>query len=106
MSLENVLKSTVAAAVATLTAALFAAAPALVHAQESSTRLTRAQVRQELADLASVGYSAGGGQDPTYPSKVQDAMQRLAAKRAAQSAYGAGTSGSSQAGSGHSAAAQ
>jgi hypothetical protein len=101
---ENVLKSTVAAAVATLTAALFAAAPALVHAQESGTRLTRAQVRQELADLASVGYSAGGGEDPTYPSKAQEAMQRLAAKRAEQSAYGAGTSGSTQAGAGRSAA--
>ncbi|MBN3756366.1 DUF4148 domain-containing protein [Paraburkholderia sp. Tr-20389] len=98
------MKSTVVAAVATLTAALFAAAPALVHAQEPSTRLTRAQVRQELADLASVGYNAGGGEDPTYPAKAQEAMQRLAAKRAAQSAYGAGASGSSQAGAGHSAA--
>ena len=99
---ENVLKSTVAA-VAMLTA-LFAAAPALVHAQESGTRVTRAQVRQELADLASVGYRAGGGEDPTYPSKAQEAMQRLAAKRAEQSAYGAGTSGSSQAGAGRAAA--
>ena len=98
------MKSTVAAAVAALTAALFAAAPALVHAQESGTRLTRAQVRQELADLASVGYSTGGGEDPTYPSKAQEAMQRLAAKRAEQSAYGAGTSGSSQAGTGRSTA--
>ncbi|WP_158510959.1 DUF4148 domain-containing protein [Paraburkholderia caribensis] len=98
------MKSTVAAAVAMLTAALLAAAPALTQAQEPSTRLTRAQVRQELADLASVGYQAGGGEDPTYPSKVQDAMQRLAAKRAAQSAYGAGTSGSSQTGAGHPAA--
>jgi hypothetical protein len=103
--LENVLKSTVAAAVAMLTAALLAAAPALTQAQEPSTRLTRAQVRQELADLASVGYHAGGGEDPTYPSKVQDAMQRLAAKRAAaESAYGAGTSGSSQTGAAHPAA--
>ncbi|WP_165904462.1 DUF4148 domain-containing protein [Paraburkholderia hospita] len=98
------MKSTVAAAVAMLTAALLAAAPALTQAQESSTRVTRAQVRQELADLASVGYRAGGGEDPTYPSKVQDAMQRLAATRAAQSAYGAGTSGSSQTGAVHPAA--
>ncbi len=93
------MKSTVAAAVATLTAALFAAAPALTHAQEPSTRLTRAQVRQELADLASVGYSAGGGEDPTYPAKTQAAMQRLTEIRSAQSAYGAGVSGSSQSGS-------
>ncbi|MBN3767520.1 DUF4148 domain-containing protein [Burkholderia sp. Ac-20365] len=92
------MKSTVTAAVAMLTAALLAAAPSISHAQESSTRLTRAQVRQELTDLASVGYQAGGGEDPTYPSKVQDAMQRLAAKRAAESAYGAGVSGSSQTG--------
>ena len=92
------MKSTVAAAVAMLSAALVAAAPSLVHAQEPSTRVTRAQVRQELADLASVGYHAGGGEDPTYPSKAQDAMQKLAEKRAAQSAYGAGAAGSSQSG--------
>jgi hypothetical protein len=101
---ENILKSTVAAAVATLTAALLAAAPVIAQAQEPSTRLTRAQVRQELADLASVGYSATGGEDPSYPAQTQAAMQRLAAKRAEQSAYGAGESGSSQSGSGRAAA--
>jgi type II secretory pathway pseudopilin PulG len=90
------LKSIVVAAM--LSVAMLAAAPAITHAQEPGTRVTRAQVRQELADLASVGYRAGGGEDPTYPAKVQDAMQKLAEKRAAQSAYGAGAAGSSQSG--------
>ncbi|MBP0595921.1 DUF4148 domain-containing protein [Paraburkholderia sp. LEh10] len=98
------MKSTVGAAVATLSAALLAAAPALAHAQELSTRLTRAQVRQELIDLQSVGYSPAVGEDVTYPAKAQAAMERLEARRAAESAYGAGVSGSSQAGAGRPAA--
>lgn len=80
---------------------MIAMAPALSFAQTAGNAqgpLTRAQVRQELVDLESVGYSPTTAADATYPQQVQEAMQRLAQKRAdearvaqqqaAQSGYG------------------
>ena len=96
---ENKLKSIVTAAVTAITAALLAAAPAISFAQQSGAPLTRAQVRQELADLQSVGFDSRA-EDASYPERTQQAMQRLAARRAERSAVGAATSGMSEAGAG------
>nr|WP_090551353.1 DUF4148 domain-containing protein [Paraburkholderia caballeronis] len=58
-------------------------APAVSFAQQAGNgSLTRAQVRQELVDLESVGYNPASANDVTYPQDVQAAMQRLAQKRA------------------------
>lgn len=58
-------------------------APVVSFAQQAGNgSLTRAQVRQELVDLESVGYNPASANDVTYPQDVQAAMQRLAQKRA------------------------
>lgn len=75
--------------------------PAMSFAQvtNNSVPLTRAEVRQQLVDLESVGYRPAAADNVTYPEDVQAAMRRLAAKRAnearvaqqqqtAQSGYG------------------
>lgn len=73
--------------------------PVHTFAQQTAAPLTRAQVRQELIDLESVGYQPGASNDATYPRDIQAAQQRLAEKKAAQASYGEGTSSVSQAGS-------
>lgn len=84
------MKSLIKAAVV---AAVFAV-PALSFAQQQQP-LTRAQVRDELAQLRAVGY------DPSdwmhYPDNIQAAEAKLAAQRAAH-AYGTSTNGTSQSG--------
>lgn len=62
---------------------MLAVAPAASFAQQATGGgLTRAQVRQELIDLESVGYRPASANQVTYPQDVQAAMQRLADKRA------------------------
>jgi hypothetical protein len=82
-----------------LIAAAFAvsvlAAPAVTFAQDANAPVTRAQVRAELAQLEAAGYRPGVA-SPNYPADIQAAQARVAAQ---QSAYGASTNGSSQAGS-------
>ncbi|AWV02983.1 hypothetical protein DM992_26990 [Burkholderia sp. JP2-270] len=91
---------TIATVAATATALL--AAPAASYAQSSQSShstLTRAQVRQELLDLESVGYEPVAGDGDNYPGDIVAAQERLAAKRlaehkSAEAAYGAnGTPG-------------
>ncbi|MPV57798.1 hypothetical protein CFB46_19955 [Burkholderia sp. HI2761] len=90
---------TIATVAATATALL--AAPTASYAQSSHSTLTRAQVRQELLDLESVGYDPAAGDGDNYPDDIVAAQERLAAKRLAEhkgseAAYGsAGTPGTS-----------
>ncbi|PLZ03206.1 hypothetical protein CY652_07535 [Burkholderia sp. WAC0059] len=87
------------------TLAVVFSAPALCFAQQASNEpLTRAQVRQDLVDLESVGYNPFGSGDATqYPKAIQNAGNRLATKRLAaaknaQSTYGPDSTGSSESG--------
>ncbi|WP_093634054.1 DUF4148 domain-containing protein [Paraburkholderia aspalathi] len=55
------------------------ATPTLSFAQTGShSSPTRAQVRQELVDLESVGYDPSRGDDADYPEDILNAKQRLA----------------------------
>ncbi|WP_321962788.1 DUF4148 domain-containing protein [Paraburkholderia sp. J7] len=47
-------------------------------------QITRAEVRHELNELASVGYHQPVGNNPYYPGDIQAAEQRVEAKRQAQ----------------------
>ncbi|AOK42703.1 DUF4148 domain-containing protein [Burkholderia vietnamiensis] len=80
--------------IATLCAAatVLLAAPRASYAQSP---LTRAQVRQELLDLESVGYDPSAGDADDYPEGIVAAQARLEEKRAAErrsgeAAYGSG----------------
>lgn len=68
-----------------LAAALFA--PVLASAQTNHA-LTRADVRDELTALESVGYHPGAGNNPHYPDQIQQAEARLHAAQG-DSGYGA-----------------
>jgi hypothetical protein len=66
-------------------AAALAALPGASFAQASNgDQISRAQVKQELADLVSVGYQANSARYNTYPNDILAAQTRLAAKRAVQ----------------------
>lgn len=54
------------------------ALPIASHAQETTSPITRAQVRAELAQLEKAGYRPGGN-DPYYPNDVQAAEAKVAA---------------------------
>jgi hypothetical protein len=69
---------------AAATAAVLLAAPGASYAQSSQSTLTRAQVRQELLDLESVGYDPSIGDGDNYPDDIVAAQERLAAKRVAE----------------------
>lgn len=59
--------------------------PAISFAQSANNgQLTRAEVKQQIVDLESVGYNPAHLDDATYPQDVQAAMQRLDAKRATE----------------------
>jgi len=77
------------------------AAPVASFAQ-SNQPLTRAQVRADLVQVEQAGYTPSRGMDPNYPSDVQAAEARVAAKNGAAqvdaTGFGSGTSGTSQAG--------
>jgi len=57
-------------------AAMFAA-PAISFAQ-STSGVTRAQVRAELASVEAAGYSPGAGDDANYPVDLQAAEAKVA----------------------------
>ncbi|KML60773.1 hypothetical protein VL15_08220 [Burkholderia cepacia] len=65
-----------------LIGAVFAA-----HAQPAST-LTRAQVRQELAELQAAGYRTSLASSPDFPENMQAIMQRAAQARGEDAGYG------------------
>jgi hypothetical protein len=72
--------------------------PAAAFAQQSA--ITRAQVKNELAQLRAAGYQ--GDTEASYPVEIQAAEARVAAKQAQSGAsgYGPGTAGTSAAGAG------
>lgn len=80
---EEIVKSIIINIV-TATATVLLAAPAASYAQSSHSTLTRAQVRQELLDLESVGYDPSAGDADNYPDGIVAAQERLAAKRLAE----------------------
>ncbi len=87
------MKTLIAAALA----ATVLAAPALSFAQQSQQQpLTRAEVRAQLVQLEQAGYRPDRS-SPYYPADLQAAQARVAAQQ--NTAYGASTNGSSQAGS-------
>ncbi|RQS56837.1 MULTISPECIES: DUF4148 domain-containing protein [unclassified Burkholderia] len=57
------------------------------QAQAAST-LTRAQVRQELAELQAAGYRPSLASSPDFPQNMQAVMQRAAQARGDAAGYG------------------
>ncbi|KAA1002445.1 DUF4148 domain-containing protein [Paraburkholderia panacisoli] len=82
-------------------AAIIASALAIPVASfaQSTGHTTRAQVRAELAQLESVGYHVGDGEQTHYPDAIQAAEAKLVARDASASSYGGAPSGTSQSGS-------
>jgi Domain of unknown function (DUF4148) len=72
--------------------------PVAGYAQESSSTVTRAQVRAELVQLESVGYRPGRANDPYYPADIQAAEAAVASQKGAGSNVGGAPSGSSASG--------
>jgi hypothetical protein len=76
--------------------------PVAGYAQESSSTVTRAQVRAELVQLQSVGYWPGRANDPHYPADIQAAEAAVASQKGAESnvnsSVGGVSSGSSASG--------
>lgn len=66
---------------------------------QSTGHTTRAQVRAELSQLASVGYHVGDGDSTHYPDAIQSAEAKVAARDASSSSYGGVSSSTSQSGS-------
>ncbi|KVZ30848.1 hypothetical protein WL15_11375 [Burkholderia multivorans] len=62
-------------------AALLIGSACAAHAQSASRPLTRAEVRQELAELQAVGYRASLASSPNFPDDMQTIMRRAAAAR-------------------------
>jgi hypothetical protein len=89
---------------ALIQAVAFAAALAMpmVSFAQSEQPVTRAEVKAELKQLESVGYNPAVATDANYPSDIQAAEARVAAKnQMAQSdstGYGTTATGSSQTG--------
>ncbi|CAE6799250.1 DUF4148 domain-containing protein [Paraburkholderia nemoris] len=67
--------------------------PVAGYAQESSSTVTRAQVRAELIQLESVGYQPGRANDPHYPTDIQAAEAAVAAQKGAESNVASGMGG-------------
>ncbi|KVR49993.1 DUF4148 domain-containing protein [Burkholderia ubonensis] len=67
---------------------LMMGAAAAAQAQASSQPLTRAQVRQELAEYQAAGYRPAIVSSPDYPQNVQAITQRVAQARADAAGYG------------------
>ena len=67
--------------------------PVAGYAQESSSSVTRAQVRAELVQLESVGYRPGRANDPYYPADIQAAEAAVASQKGAESNVGSGVGG-------------
>jgi hypothetical protein len=76
------------------------AAPAVSFAQQSSSTVTREQVKAELTQLEKAGYNPGR-RDPNYPEGIRAAQARVAAQNGtapAQTGYGPAVGGSSGSG--------
>jgi type II secretory pathway pseudopilin PulG len=69
------------------------ALPVAGYAQDSSSTVTRAQVRAELVQLESVGYRSGGGNDPHYPADIQAAEAAVASQKSTESNVGSNVGG-------------
>jgi len=54
------------------------AAPAVAFA-ESDSPITRAHVRSELMQLEAAGYKPASGDEPNYPTNIQEADARVSA---------------------------
>ncbi|KVU18780.1 DUF4148 domain-containing protein [Burkholderia ubonensis] len=67
---------------------LMMGATAAAQAQASSQPLTRAQVRQELAEYQAAGYRPAIVSSPDYPQNVQAITRRVAQARADTAGYG------------------
>ena len=67
--------------------------PVAAYAQESSSTVTRAQVRAELVQLESVGYWPGRANDPHYPTDIQAAEAAVASRKGAESNVASGVGG-------------
>jgi hypothetical protein len=67
--------------------------PVAGYAQESSSTVTRAQVRAELVQLESVGYRPGRANDPYYPADIQAAEAAVASQKGAGSNVGSSVGG-------------
>jgi hypothetical protein len=83
-----------------VTAAVVLSAPLASFAQ-SSAPMSRAEVRAELGQIETAGYSPAA-EDASYPSKLQAAESRVADIRLAQAqaeGYGSSTGAASQSGS-------
>jgi hypothetical protein len=76
------------------------ATPLSCFAQQSNSPVTRAQVRAELLQLETAGYSPAKRDNATYPADIQAAEARVAAGNSSMQAttQGAGgvTSGATQ----------
>lgn len=83
----------------TLVAAAVLAFPIASHAQETSSGLTRAQVRADLVQIEKAGYRPGQN-DLYYPADIQAADAKLAAANGpsvnTDSGVGGVTSGTSE----------
>lgn len=56
--------------------------PNVVFAQTgTNTQTTRAQVKQELADLVATGYRANSALNDVYPDDIRNAQLRVEVKR-------------------------
>ena len=78
-------------------AALVATVLVVPVASFAQSQITRAQVRAELAQLESVGYHVGDGDQAHYPQAIQAAEAKLAARNG-ETAYGGAANGTSQSG--------
>ncbi|MGU7783333.1 DUF4148 domain-containing protein [Burkholderia sp. PU8-34] len=58
------------------------------HAQPASQPLTRAEVRQELADMQAAGYRPSMISSPDYPQNMQAIVKQVAQARANATDYG------------------
>jgi hypothetical protein len=67
--------------------------PIAGYAQESSSTVTRAQVRAELVQLERVGYRPGRANDPHYPADIQAAETAVASQKGAESNAGSSMGG-------------
>ncbi|CAG4886622.1 DUF4148 domain-containing protein [Paraburkholderia saeva] len=60
--------------------------PVMAFAQSSSSSVTRAEVRADLAAVEKAGYNPTSGDDATYPADIQAAEAKLASERNANQA--------------------
>ncbi|WP_043284250.1 DUF4148 domain-containing protein [Paraburkholderia oxyphila] len=81
--------------VKTFAIAALIVAPLAAFAQ-STQPVTRAQVREQLAQLEQAGYNPGDWMH--YPANIQRAETIVAQQNSSNTAYGAGTGSTSQSG--------